>query len=90
MLSERELDNALCAAQAKANVCRRWCSVGIQQEEAVVSVWHNGVGSDSDHQRIYDSKRLALSEDELATVLAKWIEHLHGHKERFDLNEGAV
>ena len=65
MLDERSLSNALMSGQAKANVCRRWCSVGVEQEEAIVRVWHNGVGSDSDDQRIYDAKRLALSEDAL-------------------------
>ena len=91
MLGERELSNSLMSAQAKANVCRKWCRVGIEPEEATVHVWHNALGSDSDEQRIHNTQRLALSEDALAAVLARWIESLHKHsKPRFDLNEGAV
>lgn len=92
MLGERELSNSLMSAQAKANVCRKWCSIGIRPDGAVVETWHNGLGSsDTDHQRIHNSQRLALSEDALSAVLARWIESLHKHsKPRFDLNEGAV
>ena len=91
MLDERSVSNALLAGQAKANVCRRWCRVGSSVEDATYACWHNALGSDSDHQRIHNSQRLALSEDALAAVLARWIESLHKHsKPPFDLNEGAV
>lgn len=87
MLDERSLSNALMAAVAKADVCRRWCSVGSKVEEATYEVWHNGTGSsDTDHQRIHSSKRLAHAEEALAGVMADWITKLH-KRERMDLNE---
>ena len=90
MLDERSLDNALMSAQTKANICRRWCRVGSAVEDATYALHHNGLGnSDTDHQRIHNSQRLALSEDALAAVLCEWIMKLHAHKP-YDLNNGGV
>lgn len=86
MLGERELSTALLAGQEKAGACHRLCRIGSSTNGEVSEVWHNALGSsDSDHQTIHNAKRLNLSEDGLASVLAEWLTRLHKHA-AYDLN----